>query len=51
MCVDAVCSLVSHMRQVDGDTARLFFRRGIDLIVSGLFGTAGLSQYLGDRRC
>ena len=47
--VVALLGLVFDVGGRDGDAARLFFRRLVDLVVGGERGAAGLGQHLGDR--
>jgi hypothetical protein len=47
--VVARAGLVFHMRGRDGDAARLLFRRFVDLVIGGEFGTALFRQDLRDR--
>jgi hypothetical protein len=42
--------LVFHMRRGDGDAARLFFRRGVNLVVGFEFATELRRHHLRDRR-
>ena len=50
MRVVALLGLVFDVRGRDGDAARLFFRRLVDLVIGGEGRAAGLRQHLGDRR-
>ena len=50
MRVVALLGRVFDVRRRNGDAARLFFRRLVDLVIGGEDGAAGLRQYLGDRR-
>jgi len=44
--VVALLGLILDVRGRDGDAARLFFRRLVDLVVSGEGGAAGLRENL-----
>ena len=45
-----VLGLVLDVRRRNGDAARLFLRRLVDLVVGRVGRPAGLRQHLGDRR-
>ncbi len=48
--VVALVGFIFDVGGVDGNTARFFFRRRVDLVIARIFRLAGLGEHLGDRR-